>query len=118
MSKNLIKINGVYNNLAGGEEHNIFCTMLVDFSDFNNILINIKNCQVENNLINFDEKYYNLKNDEIINNTLNIINNLKNNALEGEINIYLQNLINFLFQYIYNEYYIEGNFTFDIITLI
>ena len=46
MNKNLIKIEGVYNNLKDAQEHNIFCTMLVDFSDFNNILINIKNCEI------------------------------------------------------------------------
>ena len=38
MNKNLIKIEGIYNNLKDAEEHNIFCTMLVDFSDFNKFL--------------------------------------------------------------------------------
>lgn len=121
MNKNLIKIEGIYMPLEDGEKFNIFCTMEINIKS---ALINIKNCVInqENNnlqnLINFDEKNYILKNDEIINNTLNIINILKNNACEGEIDIYLQNLINFLFQYIYNEYYIEGNYTFSDIKLI
>lgn len=116
MEKNLIKIEGIYNNLNEGEKFNIFCTMLVDFNDFDNILINIKNCEINqennNNLINFNEKNYTLDHDLIIYNTLNNIKILLNNALEGEYNIYLNYLAQFLFQYFYNEYYIEGNYTF------
>lgn len=47
MNKNLIKIEGIYNNLKDTEEYNVFCTMLIDFSDFDKIRINIKNCEVE-----------------------------------------------------------------------
>ena len=125
MDKNLIKIEGIYNNLTSGEKFNIFCTMEINIK---RALINIKNCEINqeidpinnNNLINFDEKNYNLKNDEIINNTLNIINNLKNNEdnLEGYNETYLNYLAQFIFQYIYNEYYLEGNFTFETIKLI
>ena len=124
MDKNLIKIEGIYNNLKSGEEFNIFCTMLVDFNDFNNILINIKNCEINQednnneNLIKFNEENFNIEHDLIIINTLNNIKILLNNNFEGEINIYLQNLIKFLFQYIYNEYYIEGNMTFETIKVI
>lgn len=119
MNENLIKIEGIYNNPARLEKFNIFCNILLKFNDLNNIKIIVRICQVdEDNLVNFDENTFVTKNDEIIKNTLNIINNLQNNSLEGEIDTYLQNLINFLFQYIYNEYYIEGNVTFDIIKLV
>ena len=119
MEKNLIKIEGIYNDPARHENFNIFCNILIDFHDFNNIRINVKICQVEeDNLVNFDENNFHMNNDEIIKDTLNIINNLKNNALEGEYDHYLQNLINFLFHYIYNEYYIEGCLNFNIIKLI
>ena len=116
MNKNLIKIEGVYNNLKDAQEHNIFCTMLVDFSDFNNILINIKNCEITDidefnkNLINFDEQNYKIK-DKNIKKILEIIDDLKKGS-EGEFSTYLEYLAQFLFQYIYNEYYIEGNYTF------
>lgn len=116
MEKNLIKIEGVYNNLNLGEKFNIFSTMLVDFNNLDNILINIKNCEInqENNnlknLINFSEKNYIIE-DKNIKKILEIISDL-NEGCEGEISIYLNYLAQFLFQYIYNEYYIEGNYTF------
>lgn len=128
MSKNLIKINGVYNNLAGGENFNIFCTMTIDP---NKNLINIKNCEVDqnnnNNLINFNEediylfqdiklKYY----DDIIYNNINLIHDIiyNDNNLEGYYDYFLKNLIEFLFQLIYNELYIAGNLTFTNIALV
>lgn len=118
MDKNLIKIEGIYNNLKSGEEFNIFCTMSINIDEY---LINIKNCEINEctkNLINFNEKNYKLNNDLIINNILNTIKILLNNDFEGEIEFYIEDLIKFLFQYIYNEYYIEGNFTFEAIKLI
>ena len=112
MSKNLIKINGVYNNLAGGENFNIFCTMTID---------------PNKNLINFNEediylfqdikfKYY----DDIIYNNINLIYDIiyNDNNFEGYYDYFLKNLIEFLFQLIYNELYIAGNLTFTNISLI
>ena len=128
MSKNLIKINGVYNNLAGSENFNIFCTITIDL---NNNLINIKNCEVDQNdnknLINFDEEDYKLfediKNkyyDDIIYNNLNLIYDLiyNENNFQGYYDYHLKNLIDFLFQFIYNELYIGGNLSFTNISLI
>lgn len=128
MSKNLIKINGVYNNLAGSENFNIFCTMTIDP---NKNLINIKNCEVDQNnnknLINFNEediylfqdikfKYY----DDIIYNNINLIYDIiyNDNNFEGYYDYFLKNLIEFIFQFIYNELYIAGNLTFTNISLI
>ena len=119
MNKKSIKIEGIYNDPARHLDFNIFCNILIDFDDLDIIKMNVKICQIdEDNLVNFDESTF-ITSDEIIKNTLNIINNLKNNDdLQGEIDTYLQNLINFLFQYIYNEWYITGNITFEIIRLI
>ena len=128
MSKNLIKINGVYNNLAGCENFNIFCTMTIDP---NKNLINIKNCEIDQNnnknLINFNEediylfqdikfKYY----DDIIYNNINLIYDIiyNDNKFEGYYDYFLKNLIEFIFQFIYNELYIAGNLTFTNISLI
>ena len=128
MSKNLIKINGSYNNLSEGESHNIFCTMTIDL---NKNLINIKNCEINqennNNLIYFDEEDYYLFQDikfkyydDIIYNNLNLIYNLIYNEdnFQGIYDYYLKNLILFIFQFIYNEVYICGNLTFTNISLI
>ena len=128
MSKNLIKINGIYNNLAEGESHNIFCTITIDL---NKNLINIKNCEVDQNdnknLINFDEENYYLFQDikfkyydDIIYNNLNLIYNLiyNENNFQGYYDYHLKNLISFIFQFIYNETYICGNLTFTNIALV
>ena len=119
MDKNLIKIEGIYNNLTQGEEFNIFCTMEINIKD---ALINIKSCEInqynKTNSIKFDEIKYKLKNDNNINNTLNIINDLINNEPQGETRIYLDYLAKFIFQYIFNEYYVWGNITFENINLI
>ena len=128
MDKNLIKISGVYNNLAVGEKFNIFCIITIDL---NKNLINIKNCEVDqninNNSINFDEENYKLfediKNkyyDDIIYNNANLIHDLiyKEDNFQGIYDYYLKNLILFIFQYIYNEIYIKGNLTFTNISLI
>ena len=128
MSKNLIKINGSYNNLSGSEKFNIFCTMTIDL---NKNLINIKNCEIDQNnnknLINFDEENYllfeDIKNkyyDDIIYNNLNLIQDLiyKEDNFQGIYDYYLKNLILFIFQFIYNEIYIKGNLTFTNISLI
>lgn len=128
MEKNLIKINGSYNNLAVSEKFNIFCTMTIDP---NKNLINIKNCEVDQNnnknLINFNEediylfqdikfKYY----DDIIYNNINLIYDIiyNDNNFEGYYDYFLKNLIEFIFQFIYNELYIAGNLTFTNISLI
>lgn len=117
MSKNL-KINGIYNNLTDGENFNIFSEVIINFNDCK---ISIKNCEINGDIIkfnNFNYNYnYNLKNidNNIIKNSLNLIKNIIDNGesyYEGDFNIYLQNLINFIFQYIYNEIYIQGNLTF------
>lgn len=128
MSKNLIKINGVYNNLAEGEKFNIFCTMTIDL---NKNLINIKNCEIDQNinknLINFDEENYYLFQDikfkyydDIIYNNLNLIHDLiyKEDNFQEIYDYYLKNLILFIFQFIYNEIYICGNLTFTNIYLV
>ena len=128
MSKNLIKINGSYNNLSEGESHNIFCTITIDP---NKNLINIKNCEISqednNNLIYFDEEDYKLfediKNkyyDDIIYNNLNLIYDLiyNENNFQGYYDYFLKNLISFIFQFIYNETYICGNLTFTNIALV
>ena len=116
--RNLIKIEGIYNAPARFEKFNIFCNILINFNDFNNIKISVKTRQVDkDDLVYFDENNFIMNNDEIIKNTLNIITNLKNNGLEGEIDAYLQNLTNFLFQYIYNEYYMRGSLIFNIFKL-
>ena len=128
MNKNLIKINGSYNNLSAGESHNIFCTMTIDL---NKNLINIKNCEVDQgnnkNLIYFDEEDYYLFQDikfkyydDIIYNNLNLIHDLiyEENNFQGYYDYHLKNLIDFLFQFIYNELYIGGNLTFTNISLI
>lgn len=121
MSKNLIKINGSYNNLSGSEKFNIFCTITIDL---NNNLINIKNCEVDQNdnknFIRFDEQDYKLIKGTLAYNTLDIIKNLKNNEnnFQGYYDYHLKNLIDFLFQFIYNELYIIGNLTFTNITLV
>lgn len=121
MDKNLIKIEGIYMPLEDGEKFNIFCAMEINIES---ALINIKNFEINqenpisNNVLDFDEKNYNMTGDKIINNTLNIINKLKNGSLNCEIDVYLQSLTNFLFHYIYNEYYIEGTYTFSSIKLI
>ena len=121
MSKNLIKINGSYNNLSGSEKFNIFCTITIDL---NNNLINIKNCEVDQNdnknFIRFDEQDYKLIEGTLAYNMLDIIKNLKNNEndFQGYYDYHLKNLIDFLFQFIYNELYIIGNLTFTNITLV
>ena len=128
MDKNLIKIEGIYNNLTSGEKFNIFCTMTIDL---NKNLINIKNCEVDQNdnknLINFDEENYYLFQDikfkyydDIIYNNLNLIYNLIYNKdnFQGIYDYYLKNLILFIFQFIYNEIYICGNLTFTNIYLV
>lgn len=121
MSKNLIKINGSYNNLSGSEKFNIFCTITIDL---NNNLINIKNCEVDQNdnknFISFDEQDYKLIEGTLAYNMLDIIKNLKNNEndFQGYYDYHLKNLIDFLFQFIYNELYIIGNLTFTNITLV
>ena len=121
MSKNLIKINGSYNNLSGSEKFNIFCTITIDL---NNNLINIKNCEVDQNnnenFIRFDEQDYKLIKGTLAYNMLDIIKNLKNNEnnFQGYYDHHLKNLIDFLFQFIYNELYIVGNLTFTNITLV
>ena len=121
MSKNLIKINGSYNNLSGSEKFNIFCTITIDL---NNNLINIKNCEVDQNnnknFIRFDEQDYKLIEGTLAYNMLDIIKNLKNkeNNFQGYYDYHLKNLIDFLFQFIYNELYIIGNLTFTNITLV
>ena len=121
MSKNLIKINGSYNNLSGSEKFNIFCTITIDL---NNNLINIKNCEVDQNdnknFIRFDEQDYKLIEGTLAYNMLGIIKNLKNNEnnFQGYYDYHLKNLIDFLFQFIYNELYIIGNLTFTNITLV
>ena len=128
MGKNLIKINGVYNNLADSENFNIFCTMTIDL---NKNLINIKNCEVDQsnnkNLLNFKEediylfqdinlKYY----DDIIYNNINLIYDIiyTDNNFEGYYDYFLKNLIEFIFQFIYNELYVAGNLTFTNISLV
>lgn len=128
MGKNLIKINGVYNNLADSENFNIFCTMTIDL---NKNLINIKNCEVDQsnnkNLLNFKEediylfqdinlKYY----DDIIYNNINLIYDIiyTDNNFEGSYDYFLKNLIEFIFQFIYNELYVAGNLTFTNISLV
>ena len=110
MSKNLIKINGSYNNLSEGESHNIFCTITIDL---NKNLINIKNCEVNQDIKN---KYY----DDIIYNNLNLIYDLiyNENNFQGYYDYFLKNLISFIFQFIYNETYICGNLTFTNIALV
>lgn len=121
MEKNLIKLEGIYMPLEDGEKFNIFCAMEINIES---MLINIKNFEINqenpisNNVLNFSEKNYNFKDEKIINDTLNIINNLKSGALYCDIDVYLQDLINFLFHYIYNEYYSGGTFTFSSIKLI
>ena len=121
MDKNLIKIEGIYNNLTYGEKFNIFCTMVIDLENYQ---VNIKNCEVDQNdnknLLNFDEQDYKLINGTIAYNTLNIIKNLKNNEnnFQGCYDYELKNLAQFLFQFIYNEIYVCGNLTFANITLI
>ena len=121
MSKNLIKINGSYNNLSGSEKFNIFCTITIDL---NNNLINIKNCEVDQNdnknFIRFDEQDYKLIEGTLAYNMLDIIKNLKNNEnnFQGYYDYHLKNLIDLLFQFIYNELYIIGNLTFTNITLV
>ena len=127
MSKNLIKINGSYNNLSEGEKFNIFCTMTIDP---NNNLINIKNCEVDQNnknFIKFDEEDYYLFQDikfkyydDIIYNNINLIHDLiyNENNFQGTYDYYLKNLILFIFQFIYNEVYICGNLTFTNIALV
>ena len=128
MDKNLIKINGIYNNLTEGEKFNIFCEINIDL---NKNLINIKNCETDQNYnlssINFDEKNYKLfediKNkyyDDIIYNNSNLIYDLiyNENNFEGYYKYKLKNLIEFIFQFIYNEIYIIGNLTFANISLI
>ena len=121
MNENLIKIEGIYNNLTSGEKFNIFCTMVIDLENYQ---VNIKNCEVDQNdnknLLNFDEQDYKLINGTIAYNTLNIIKNLKNNEnnFQGCYDYELKNLAQFLFQFIYNEIYVCGNLTFANITLI
>ena len=121
MDKNLIKINGSYNNLSGSEKFNIFCTITIDL---NNNLINIKNCEVDQNdnknFIRFDEQDYKLIKGTLAYNMLDIIKNLKNNEnnFQGYYDYHLKNLIDLLFQFIYNELYIIGNLTFTNITLV
>ena len=121
MSKNLIKIDGSYNNLSSSEKFNIFCTITIDL---NNNLINIKNCEVDQNnnknFIRFDEQDYKLIKGTLAYNMLDIIKNLKNNEnnFQGYYDYHLKNLIDFLFQFIYNELYIIGNLTFTNITLV
>lgn len=137
MNKNLIKIEGIYMPLEDGEKFNIFCTTEINF---NTCEINIKICEInqedENNQVGFDSFNYfynNLINfnspkikerfkkyNNIIENTLKIINNILEDPdfYEGEISIYLQYLTNFIFQFIYNEIYATGNFTFSNIKLI
>ena len=121
MSKNLIKIDGSYNNLSSSEKFNIFCTITIDL---NNNLINIKNCEVDQNnnknFIRFDEQDYKLIKGTLAYNMLDIIKNLKNNEnnFQGYYEYHLKNLIDFLFQFIYNELYIIGNLTFTNITLV
>jgi hypothetical protein len=121
MDKNLIKIEGVYNNLTAGEKFNIFCTMTIDPKKYQ---VNIKNCEVDQNnnknLIQFDEQVCILIKDTLAHNTLNIIKNLKNNEnnFQGCYDYELKNLAQFLFQFIYNEIYVRGNLTFTNITLI
>lgn len=128
MDKNLIKINGSYNNLSGSEKFNIFCTITIDL---NNNLINIKNCEVDQNdnknLINFDEEDYKLFEDikfkyydDIIYNNLTLLYDLiyNENNFQGYYDYFLKNLIEFIFQLIYNELYITGNLTFTNISLI
>lgn len=121
MDKNLIKIEGIYNNLTSGEKFNIFCTMTINLKNYQ---VNIKNCEVDQNdnknLINFDVQDYNLIKDTLAYNTLNIIKNLKNNEndFQGYYDYHLKNLAQFLFQFIYNEIYVCGNLTFANITLI
>lgn len=128
MDKNLIKIAAVYNNLADGEKFNIFCTMTIDL---NKNLINIKNCEInqneDKNLIDFNEEDYYLFQDikfkyydDIIYNNLNLIYNLiyNENNFQGYYDYELKNLINFIFRFIYNEVHICGNLTFANISLI
>lgn len=115
-----LKINGIYNNLTDGENFNIFSEIIINFNDYK---ISVKNCEINGDIIKFNNfNYYissniNLKNfnDNIIKNSLNLIKNIIDNGevyFEGDFNIYLQNLINFIFQYIYNEIYTQGNLTF------
>lgn len=131
MSKNLIKIEGIYNNfkVAQEENFNIFCTLLININEG---LINIKNCEInlsEKEQINIEEKEYILFDnkklnyyDQIIYNNLILIRDLINDEnsqiFEGYNINYLDNLINFIFQFIYNEIYIQGNMTFESIKLI
>lgn len=128
MDKNLIKINGTYNKINQGEEFNIFCTMIIDLKNYK---INIKNCEVDiKNDLKFDDWTYNIleksenKVVEDINltlkkslETIKIILE-KTSYYEGDEDFYLQNLANFIFQYIYNEIYIQGTMSFQEIKLI
>lgn len=137
MSKNLIKIEGIYTPLEDSEKFNIFCEIVINF---NTCEINIKNCEVnqeeKNNQVNFDSFNYfynNLINfnspkikerfkkyNNILENTLKIINNILEGPdfYEGEIDVYLEYLTNFIFQFIYNEIYTTGNITFSDIKLV
>lgn len=137
MNKNLIKIKGIYTPLEDSEKFNIFCEIVINF---NTCEINIKNCEVnqeeENNQVNFDSFNYfynNLINfnspkikerfkkyNNILENTLKIINNIIEDPdfYEGEIDVYLEYLTNFIFQFIYNEIYATGNITFSNIKLV
>jgi hypothetical protein len=76
MDKNLIKIEGIYNNLTSGEKFNIFCTMTINLKNYQ---VNIKNCEVDQNdnknLIQFDEQVYILIKDTLAHNTLNFKKN-------------------------------------------
>lgn len=119
MYKNLIKFSGIYNDPARGEENNIYCNILINFSNFNNIIINIKECEIKNNVTIFNEDTCVLNNDEIILNTLkNIKKIFEENEFEGEKPVYLNYLAHFIFKYIYCELYCEGNLDFDIVKMV